>query len=51
VVKIEKGSLRPTSAIRIPEHRHHIGEIIGCGVNAPIFPIDELDLLASTIAR
>jgi hypothetical protein len=36
---------------RVVWYRSGRGEIIGRGVDAPIFPIDQLDLLASAVAR
>ena len=34
-------------AIGIPKHRHHIGKVVGRGVDGPVFPIEEPNALSA----
>jgi hypothetical protein len=51
MIVIEQRLLEPLPAIRVPEHRHHIGEIVGRGADAPILPIQQSRGLVATRPR
>jgi hypothetical protein len=40
VVTVEEWPLHSATAVGVPEHRHHVSEVIGRGIDAPVFPID-----------
>ncbi len=50
VVEVEQWPLHPALTVRVPEHRHHVGQIVSRDIDAPAFPIDQPDVLASAIS-
>src|SRR6266852_5676046 len=51
MISREARPLQPTPALRIPMHRHHVGEIVGADVDAPAIPVEESDLVAVRVSR
>jgi hypothetical protein len=49
-VEVEQWPLHPAPTARVPEHRHHVGQIVSRDIDAPAFPIDQPDVLASAIS-
>ena len=49
-VEVEQWPLHLAPTVRVPEHRHHVGQIVSRDIDAPAFPIDQPDVLASAIS-
>ena len=49
-VEVEQWPLHLAPTVRVPEHRHHVGQIVSRDIDAPAFPIDQSDVLASAIS-
>jgi len=48
-VAVRQRLLDSATALGIPPHRHHAGEAIRCGVDAPAVPIEKPDVVAAAI--